>query len=140
MELLVNKYYSINNSFSYCQITGTNVIGEIVGSKYWGEISNCYSSSDLFGNSRDATSAVIKNSYARGKINGNSSLKVFLSENLSASTVVTNSFWNKDISGIDTSIGGGTCLSGAEMLVKNTYRSKGWDFADENNKGTENIW
>lgn len=140
------QYYSVNNSFSYCQITGTNVIGGIVGIKYWGEISNSYSSSDLFGNSQigglagDANSAVIKNSYARGKINGNTSLKGLLSGNLSASTVVTNSFWNKDISGIDTSIGGGVGLSVDEMLLKNTYTSKGWDFVDETINGTENIW
>lgn len=140
------QYYSVNNSFSYCQITGTNVIGGIVGIKYWGEISNSYSSSDLFGNSQigglagDANSAVMKNSYARGKINGNTSLKGLLSGNLSASTVVTNSFWNKDISGIDASIGGGTGLSANEMLLKNTYTSKGWDFVDETTNGTENIW
>lgn len=140
------QYYSISNSFSYCQITGTNVIGGIAGIKYFGEINNSYSSSDLYGNSQigglagDSNSAVIKNSYARGKIIGSSSLKGLLSGSLSASTVVTNSFWNKDISGIDSSIGGGTGLSAEEMLVKNTYTAKGWDFVDETTNGTENIW
>ena len=140
------QYYSVLTSFSYCQITGTNVIGGIVGAKYWGEINNCYSSSDLFGISYigglagDSTSAVIKNSYARGKITGDSSLKGLLSGFLSSSTVVTNSFWNKDISGIDTSVGGGTGLSASEMLMQNTYTSKGWDFVGEATNGIENIW
>ncbi len=140
------QYYSIFTSFSYCQITGTNAIGGIVGIKYYGEIINSYSSSDLFGNSQIgglvgvSNAAVIKNSYARGKITGNSSLSGLLSDNLSSSTVVTNSFWNKDISGINTSIGGGTGLSAAEMLLKNTYTSKGWDFVDETINGTQNIW
>ncbi len=140
------QYYSVNNSFSYCQITGIDVIGGIAGIKYFGVISNSYSSSDLIGNSQigglagNSNSALIKNSYARGKINGNSSLNGLLSGNLSTSTVVTNSFWNKDISGISTSVGGGSGLSTNEMLLITTYTSKGWDFVDETINGNENIW
>jgi hypothetical protein len=56
-----------------------------------------------------------------------------------ASSVVSNSFWDTDVSGILVSAGG-TGATTAEMYLQSTYRNAGWDFVGETANGTDDIW
>jgi hypothetical protein len=51
----------------------------------------------------------------------------------------TASFWDIDTSGQAESAGGAG-LSSAEMQTTSTFLEAGWDFVDEVENGTENIW
>jgi len=52
---------------------------------------------------------------------------------------VTASFWDTETSGLTTSAGG-TGIPTALMQMESTFTSAGWDFADETENGTEDIW
>jgi len=52
---------------------------------------------------------------------------------------ITNSFWDKETSGQSTSAGG-TGKTTAEMQTTDTFLEAGWDFVDETENGTEDIW
>jgi len=49
------------------------------------------------------------------------------------------SFWDTETSGQITS-DGGTGKTTAEMQMKNTFTDAKWDFVDETDNGTEDIW
>jgi hypothetical protein len=53
--------------------------------------------------------------------------------------IITSSFWDTETSGHIKS-DGGTGLPTAQMQDINTYINAGWDFVDETDNGTENIW
>jgi hypothetical protein len=52
---------------------------------------------------------------------------------------VTNCFWDIETSGQSTSAGG-VGRTSAEMQTARTYLEAGWDFVDEMENGTEDIW
>jgi len=53
--------------------------------------------------------------------------------------MTTASFWDMETSGQSTSAGG-TGLTTAEMQTESTFTDVGWDFVDESENGTEDIW
>ena len=50
-----------------------------------------------------------------------------------------SSFWDIETSGQTTS-DGGTGKTTAEMQTSSTFLEAGWDFVDETENGTEDIW
>jgi hypothetical protein len=52
---------------------------------------------------------------------------------------ITSSFWDIEISG-QTISDGGTSLTTTEMQTATTFLDAGWDFVDETENGTEDIW
>jgi len=52
---------------------------------------------------------------------------------------ITASFWDLETSGLVTS-DGGIGKTTAEMQTAATFLEAGWDFVDETENGTENIW
>jgi len=48
----------------------------------------------------------------------------------------TNCFWDKEVSGLRMGDG----LTTAEMQTASTFLEAGWDFIDETENGTEDIW
>ena len=53
--------------------------------------------------------------------------------------ITTISFWDVETSGQVTS-DGGTGKMTTEMQTANTFLEAGWDFVDETENGTEDIW
>ena len=56
-----------------------------------------------------------------------------------ASDMVAECFWDTQTSSQIES-GGGTGLTTAEMQTASTFLDAGWDFIDETENGTDDIW
>jgi len=56
-----------------------------------------------------------------------------------SSNSVESSYWDLDVSGF-TESAGGTGLTTSEMQTASTFLEAGWDFVDEVENGTEEIW
>ena len=110
-----NNGGSISNSFSTGAVIGKDFVGGLVG---WnsGDVINCYSKSQVIGD-------VIVGGLVGFNWDGN----------------VINSFWDIDTSGQVTSAGG-TGLMTAEMQTADTFIDAGWDFVDETDNGSEDLW
>lgn len=104
----------IRNSFSH---TTVNSSGDRVGS-----FVGCLEKS--------GADPVIVNSYAKGKVTAIGTTKGGLIGYRKISTgVVTNSFWDKNTTGMSTSPLG-TGKTTAELTTKTTYTNLGWDFSN----------
>ena len=81
---------------------------------------------------------VIIQSYSNGAISGTKGyIGGLVGDNLNGN--VEASFWDLDASKQPTSAGG-TGKTTAEMLRASTYLEAGWNFMDETENCTENIW
>src|SRR6056297_2517155 len=107
----------IINSYSKSSVTGDSIIGGLVGWNYQAEITNSYSTGTVTGNKQ---------------VGGLVGL-------VEPTTNTTHSYWDKETSGIDTSLDG-TGRSTAEMLSDTTYLNNTWDFVCEDANGTANVW
>jgi len=100
-----NLHGNISNCFNRGNVIGEDDTGGLVGSIYAGNIINCYSAGDVEG------------------INGTGGLVGFSFNNI----IISNSFWDVDISGLTFS-SGGTGKTTAEMKMQSTYTDAGWTF------------
>ncbi len=98
-------------------VEGDGSVGGLVGNNHSGVVSGCYS-----------TSSVRDSGVYSGGLGGYSS-----------GGDVSNSFWDVDSSGMLESAGG-TGVSIDEMLEIETYLDAGWDFAGEEENGTDDTW
>jgi hypothetical protein len=112
--LLGRNIGSIANSYSIGTISGSYV-GGLVGSN-GGSVSNCYSSGMVTGYW-----------YVCGLVGVGNLDKV------------AQSFWDIQTSGLTVSFGG-TGKTTAQMQTASTFLDAGWDFVDETENGTEDIW
>ncbi|UCF43453.1 MAG: hypothetical protein JSV99_00560, partial [Planctomycetota bacterium] len=98
-----------------------------------GHISNCYATGSVSGVDRVGglvgynRSAAIANCYSTGSVTGVAGGGGLVGHN---SGVVSASFWDTQTSGQSTS-GGGTGKTTAEMQDINTFLSAGWDFVNQ---------
>ena len=111
----LNDAGTISNCYATCIASGDQFVGGLVGTN-WDRISNCYSVGSVIGTN---------------DVGGLVGLKV--------DGQVTFSFWNTETSGLSTSAGG-TGKTTAEMQTAGTFLDVGWDFIDETENGTEDIW
>jgi hypothetical protein len=115
---------TITDCYAIVSVSGHEEIGGLVGRKgytYWrgafpGEIFRCYSAGIVSGDSR--VGGLIGYSYV-GQ--------------------VSSCFWDIETSGQPDS-DGGTGKTTAEMQMAETFLEAGWDFVDETENGTEDIW
>jgi parallel beta-helix repeat protein len=107
---------SIKMSYSTSIVTGNHFVGGLVGYNDRGNITTCYSSNIVTGN--ENVGGLVGHEYKSSSI---------------------MSFWNTETSGQITSAGG-TGLTTAEMQTASTFLEAGWDFVDETENGTEDIW
>ena len=120
-------------------VLGNPVIGGLVGANA-GTIANCYSTARVLGN-YDVGGLVgfnwgtITDCYATGSISGNY-VGGLVGYN---GGKVYNSFWDIQTSGQAESEGGEGKTT-AEMQTLRTFTDAGWDFVDETENGTEDIW
>jgi hypothetical protein len=114
--LVGGNYGSITTSYSTCMVSGWENVGGLSGySSYDGQIIRCFS-----------TGLVTGAEDVGGLVGGNDAN-------------ITDCFWDMETSGQDTSVGGEGKAT-AEMQTASTFLEAGWDFVDETENGTEDIW
>ncbi|MBN2314498.1 MAG: IPT/TIG domain-containing protein [Sedimentisphaerales bacterium] len=98
-------------------IAGNERVGGLVGENRKGEITQCYSTGSVHGD--------------KGYIGG------LAGDNVDG--IIEASFWDIETSGQSTS-DGGTGKTTIQMQSADTYLEAGWDFVNETENGTEDIW
>ncbi|MHC4143270.1 MAG: right-handed parallel beta-helix repeat-containing protein [Planctomycetota bacterium] len=161
---------TINNCYAEgTNVTGHYRIGGLVGQNS-DNVTNCYSTGTINGTDSDVgglvgyngTSGDITNSHSTGTVNGNKDVGGLVGNNTGSITSsystgsvsgddnvgglvgfnsgsITSSFWDIVTSGLSESAGG-VGLTTAEMHTAATFLEAGWDFVDETENGTEDIW
>lgn len=125
---------NIDNCYSTGSITGHNYVGGLIGNALINtEINNTYSECNivgadyvggLLGNLIDT----LTNSYSVGTVTGTGLNVGGLIGGKLVESVITNSFWDTEISGISTSVAG-TGKTTEELYDKDTFIS--WDFIND---------
>ena len=111
-----DNHGSIRNCYSRGNVTGGNHssnVGGLCGSNY-GRMNNCYSTADVIGGSKSIWigglcgdnygGGCINNSYAIGRVAGDRGIGGLVG--WGGSSGITNCFWDKQTSGLNTSAGG----------------------------------
>ena len=118
-------------------------VGGLVGSNS-GSITTSYSTGNVTGNggvgglvgiSFDSITA----SYSTGSVTGFDDVGGLVGSDWFGTGVVTSSFWDREASARGGS-DGGTGLTTVLMQDLDTFLKAGWDFMNENENGTEDIW
>ncbi|MBW7990955.1 MAG: rhodanese-like domain-containing protein [Planctomycetes bacterium] len=112
----LNMDGSITASYSTGAVTGGSSVGGLVGGNH-GRIAICYSTGAVTGQ-KNIGGLIGDNNY-QGSIN--------------------SSLWDTVTSGKSIS-DGGTGLTTAEMQIASSFLDAGWDFVDETDNGTDDIW
>jgi hypothetical protein len=139
---------TITTSYSTVMVTGTGYyIGGFVGINHGGSIANCYSTGAVNGNDgfgvgglvgiNDVYSS-ITNSYSIGTVNGAGDYTGGLVGRDRFSSI-NSSFWDVQTTGQQESANG-IGKTTAEMQIESTFLEAGWDFVDETENGTDDIW
>ena len=140
----------VTSCYSISTVTGDKYVGGLVGHNSGGSVFNCYSTGAVRG--EDSVGGLI--GYNAGNVlNCYSACSVFGTERVGGLVgdnpdvlrgmltlgYVTYCFWDTWISGQNWS-GGGIGKTTAEMQTSVTFLDAGWDFVDETENGTEDIW
>lgn len=115
-------------------VVGNNKVGGLVGFNESSDISNSYSKCTVSGDDRvgglvgyNYSASEVSNSYSTGSVSGSTKVGGLVGFNHYAS--ISNSFWDTETSGQDTSSGSGaTGLTTSEMQNPFTFYNAGWDF------------
>ena len=123
---LVGKGYGeIARSYSTCMVAANENAGGLVGANL-GSVTECYSAG-----------AVVGSEHTIGGLVGRSTEVVWFNV---ASGSARDCFWDIETSGQLETAGGGIGLTTAEMQTASTFLEAGWDFVDETENGTDDIW
>lgn len=144
--LVGTTYSPIKQSFSTGSVTVSgSLAGGLVGINVETTIEDCYSTSDVTGVYRcgglvgfvgdNTATALISNCYATGIISASHTSGSLVGQCITALDI-TDSFFDEN----GWNNGYGTPISTAAMQTPSTYLSAGWDFADETDNGTDDIW
>jgi len=115
--LVGSNYGNIITSYSTVVTNGDQSIGGLVGMNWRGSITSCYST---------------------GKVTGIRVVGGFTGGSSTDSSIII-SFWDIETSG-QLGSAGGIGKNTAEMQTAGTFLDAGWDFVDETDNGTEDIW
>jgi len=145
----------IINSYSAGTVTGNTIVGGLVGYNYGGKISKSYSVASVSGKSivggfAAGNTGEISDSYYAGKLNGKDSTDGFLVQNRYSSKSdcpatmeflyyrldrmvehegkISNSYYDKELSGQNNACSEGEGKTTAEMKSKATFAN--WDFEE----------
>jgi hypothetical protein len=140
----------VSHCYSTNSVIGNHWVGGLVG-RNDGSVSNCYSTSDVSGYD-DVGGLVglnidsVSNCYSTGDVNGVKDVGGLVGSNKSS---LSNCLWDTETQshGISDSIGknDGTVtnvagLTTAQMQMRSTFISSGWDFIEESANGTSETW
>jgi predicted outer membrane repeat protein len=123
-------------------VSGDTQVGGLVG-KNSDSIINCYATgcvtgAEYVGGLVGYNSISIINCYSTGGVSGTTYFGGLVGQKGFGGTVL-NSFWDIQTSGQLIS-DGGISRSTVEMQTADTFLFVGWDFVDETENGTEDIW
>jgi gliding motility-associated-like protein len=129
----------IINSYSSASISGVNLVGGLAGQVSSTPITNSYSTGNVIV-TQDAGGGLIgyisggsvENSYSSGQVSGSGTAQGGLIGNADTNPTFTNSFWDTQTSGHETSAGGEGKTT-AEMKMQATFI--GWNFTP-----TTGVW
>lgn len=139
---------TVVSCFSNGNVTGNRCVGGLVGwNNFFGEIVNCYAAGDITGNEyvgglvgrnliRKNRPGRITNCYSVGRVTGTAYVGGLVGSNWGT---VEFSFWDMENSRQTTS-NGATGKTTAEMQTASTFLDAGWDFVDDMENGTDDIW
>ena len=145
-----NEWAVVNSCFSTGEVRGSEAVGVFMGANS-GTVYNCYSKGAAMGNG-DVGGFVgrigqcqdggcycgsIYNCYSAGLAIGVDSLGGIVGSKKCGGVI--DSFWDIEASGWATSAGG-TGETTSKMQTAGTFLDAGWDFMDEMENGTEEIW
>jgi hypothetical protein len=137
-----NNKGSIFSCYGAGTVTGDRHVGGLVGYNY-GIISNCYRTGTAKGN-YDIGGCVgtnignVTNCYSAVRVGEDGQMSIVVAYSYML-TYTTGCFWDSEIGGFPSGhIRMG--LSTAEMQTVGTFLEAGWDFVDETENGTEDIW
>ena len=132
----------ISNCYSNASVSGGDHVGGLVGVNCYCTVIRCYSTGDVSGNDWVGGLMAVNNEgsvfecYSTGRVSGNDWVGGLVAFSWGP---VAGSFWDTQTSGQSTS-GGGTAKTTAEMQTAKTFLDAGWDFAGETANGMEDIW
>ncbi|MFC1635545.1 right-handed parallel beta-helix repeat-containing protein [Planctomycetota bacterium] len=152
------RHKTIQGSFSMGSVTGIDSVGGLVGTSH-GDINNCYATSKVSGGRCVGGlvgffgSAIIDRCYSTGnivhepiegfadnpRIGGLVGSGYPPEDEYSLPSEILRSFWDIETSGQTMSFGG-MGLTTAEMQTAQMFIEVGWDFVDETDNGTDDIW
>jgi hypothetical protein len=151
---LVKQSIEIANCSSAGDVIGNEYVGGLVGSFNVGTITNCYSISNVSGQrfvgglagtldeyeplDEAVEYATVMNCYSAGNVVGTTDVGGLVGDG-TYTAVVIGSFWDIEVSGQTTSFAG-TGKTTTEMQTAGTFLDAGWDFFDETENGTDDIW
>jgi len=138
----------VSGCFSRAFVFGNCQVGGIIGEQYTGVIANCWSDGDVSGEHKvgglvgsTGHFCTVENCYSAGKVVGQEDEGGLIGYDriLRTGASVISSFWDIEASGLAYS-SAGTGLTTAEMQSATTFLETGWDFIDETENGTDDIW
>ncbi len=134
---------NVTLSFSMGVASGNRSVGGLTGKNREGRITGSYSTATVTGNvnvgglvGSNEDGGVVA-SYSMGGVSGELVVGGLVGDNARGS--VSASFWDTETSGQSSSDGGAGLMT-IEMLDINTFLTAGWDFVDETENGTDDIW
>lgn len=138
-----NWLASVSQCYSTGVVNGGMNVGGLMGINYKGDLNDSYSTcavigSGFVGGLVGKNEDKIRNCYAIGSVTGIKNLGGLVGQNDTGGDVLF-SFWDIETSGQTTS-DGGMGKTSSEMQNIQTYWDAGWDFADEIENGTSEVW
>jgi len=134
---------TVVNCYSQGALSGNGEVGGLIG-KNSGNVVNCYSESRVqgVGNANgglvgENDRGTLVNCFSTGVATGDDGVGGLVGYNKDGS--VLDCFWDIDVSGVAGS-DGGTGSTTAAMQTAATFLDAGWDFIDETENGTDDIW
>jgi hypothetical protein len=125
------------------EVMGDYAVGGLIGQND-GAVATCYAHANVSGDSgiggfvgRNSDEGQITRCYAAGEVYSMREAGGLVGSGDSGGIV--GSFWDLEIAGQATSIGG-VGRTTSEMKSSRTYLDVGWDFVGETDNGTEDIW
>jgi len=142
-----NNYGDVATSYSTCAasatFSGNQNIGGLAGLNA-GRITTCYSTGAVSGQRRvgglaGRTTDLIAMCYSTGTVSGDQDIGGLVGVRDPDYGIVIECFWDIETSGLASSAGGIGKATG-EMRAARTFVDAGWDFIDETENGTDDIW
>lgn len=143
-------YGTMNNCYSNTVVVGNSYNGALIGRVQGGKVYNSFAAGSVtkkagspymtstggFAGAID-NSAIVNNCYSTASVGVGNEVGGFVA--YFSSATVSNCFWDTQTSGQTTSAAGAGKTT-IEMQSVCTYLDAGWDFADENRNGTNELW
>ncbi|MBN2315594.1 MAG: hypothetical protein JXM79_16820 [Sedimentisphaerales bacterium] len=136
---------SVTQCYSIGSVIGIRCVGGLVGINYQGTITTSYSTSSISGTEWVGglvgfNRGSVAQCYSTGSVSGGGLVGANMNiYDLGNEGVVSDCFWDTETSGQTTSAGG-LGKTTAEMQAASTFLEAGWDFVDETENGTDDIW